>query len=74
LDKLFRLLDNLDRREIYYRLNRVSDGILIEVAVPGQRWEIEFDRDGHVQLERFLSEGQILEETELARLLDEFSD
>lgn len=40
MDKLIDFLDKLDDKEIYYRLNRVSDSILVEVAVPGQRWKL----------------------------------
>lgn len=74
MDKLMDFLDCLEAKEIYYRLNRVSDNILVEIAVPGQRWEVEFDRNGHVQIERFISEGFIMDETNLERLLIEFGD
>lgn len=74
MDKLIDFLDKLDDKEIYYRLNRVSDSILVEVAVPGQRWEVEFDRNGHVQIERFISEGFIMDETSIEGLLREFGD
>lgn len=29
------------------------------VAIPGQRWEIEFMRDGEIEVERFTSDGEI---------------
>lgn len=74
MDKLISFLDSLDDRDIYYRLNRVSDNILVEVAVPGQRWEVEFDRHGQIHIERFMSEGFIMDETNIERLLDEFGD
>ena len=28
---------------------------MIEVAVPGQRWEIEFMEDGTIDIEKFIS-------------------
>jgi len=30
---------------------------MISVALPGERWEIEFFEDGHIELERFVSQG-----------------
>ncbi len=74
MDQLLDFLDALEARSIYYRLNRVSDAILVEIAVPGERWEVEFDRDGNVQVERFLSEGRIGDKAELQSLLEKFSD
>lgn len=74
MDKLLNFLDDLDNRKIYYRINRVRDSILVEVAVPGQRWEVEFGRDGDIQIERFMSEGVIWDETVIERLLCDFSD
>ena len=37
MDQLLDFLDALEARSIYYRLNRVSDAILVEIAVPGER-------------------------------------
>jgi hypothetical protein len=48
---------------------------MVEVAVPGERWEIEFFADGHLEVEVFgKSEGVIGGEETLSRLFDEFSD
>jgi hypothetical protein len=30
---------------------------MMSVAVPGERWEIEFFDDGRIELERFVSQG-----------------
>jgi hypothetical protein len=40
---------------------------MVTVAVPGERWEIEFLDDGSVEVERFVSAGTI----EDARALDD---
>jgi hypothetical protein len=54
------LCRELDRRYVAYQLLIVRDEVLmISVAVPGERWEIEFFEDGHVELERFLSQGVV---------------
>ena len=67
-------LNKLESRKIYYRLNKVRDSIMVEVAVPGQRWEIEFFADSHVEIEKFISLGEISGETEIEKLLSDFSD
>ena len=71
---LFHFLDLLEARKIYFSLNRIRDSILVEIAVPGQRWEVEFLPDGSIQIEKFLSEGILHDETELDVLLLEYSD
>jgi hypothetical protein len=47
---------------------------LIEISVPGQRWEVEFIYDSSVQIEKFISTGMIFKEQELIELFDKFSD
>jgi hypothetical protein len=47
---------------------------MVEIAVPGQRWEIEFMEDGTMEIERFISNGIIYDESELNVLFNEFSD
>ena len=68
MESLLDFLDKLESNDIYYRLNKVRDGIMVEVAVPGQRWEVEFMRDGEIQVEKFLTCGEILDEKELDEL------
>lgn len=43
---------------------------MVLVAVPGQRWEIEFMLDGRIDIEVFYSDGKILHDPyELDELL-----
>jgi hypothetical protein len=44
------------------------------VTVPGERWEIEFLGDGSVEVERFLSHGEICGEEALHELLHKYGD
>ena len=74
MKKIIDFLDELESRKIYYRLNKVRDGIMVEVAVPGQRWKIEFFDDHHVEIEKFISNGEIYSEQEINNLLSNFSD
>ena len=67
MDNLVRLvefLDKLDELKIYYRLNKIRDSILVEVAIPGERWEIEFMCDGSIVIEKFKSDLEIYDESE----------
>jgi hypothetical protein len=53
---------------------------MVEIAVPGKRWEVEFMDDGTIEIEKFISTGQIFncEEVgqckEIEELFSEFSD
>jgi hypothetical protein len=68
----------LDEANIYYTLRRSRDfALMIEVAVPGQRWEIEFVDYGdkiQVEVERFVSTGLIEDAAALEELFANFSD
>ncbi|MDW0115334.1 hypothetical protein QTL97_00060 [Sporosarcina thermotolerans] len=69
-------LNKLEENKIFYRLSKVrAEAIMVEVAVPGQRWEIEFMDDGTIQIEKFKSAGGVMyDERELEVLFNEFSD
>jgi hypothetical protein len=71
---LIEFLNKLEKRKIYYRLNKVRDSIMIEIAVPGQRWEVEFFADGNMEAEKFISDGTLFDKSELENLLAKFSD
>lgn len=46
---------------------------MVTVAVPGERWEIEFLSDGSIEVEKFVSQGDIAAEEALSELFDRFS-
>ena len=71
MEKLLKFLNDLEDKHIYYKLNKVRDSIMVEVAIPGERWEIEFFEDGSVEVEKFISQGEILDETELKKLFND---
>ena len=71
---LMDFLDKLEESKIYYRLNRIREGILVEIVVPGERWEVEFMPEGEVVIEKFKSDSEMYNESELSVLFDEFSD
>ncbi len=54
------LCHELDKRHIAYQLLIVRDtALMVSVALPGERWEIEFFEDGRMELERFVSQGVV---------------
>jgi hypothetical protein len=63
-------LNNLDQQNISYELAHNRDeAIMVTVALPGQRWEIEFLTDGSVEVEKFVSNGEIYDGAILEQLL-----
>ena len=74
LRELIEFLDKLDENKMYYRLHKIRDSILVEVAIPGQRWEVEFMADGHIEIEKFISSGIIFGDEELENIFPDFSD
>lgn len=69
---LLALLQRLDRAGIAYRLRHVRpEAVMVDVAVPGERWEIElvdYGDEMHWEIERFRSNGAILDESALDEL------
>ena len=74
MEKLLFFLENLEEKKIHYKLSKIRESILVEIAVPGQRWEVEFFKDNHIEIEKFISNGIIYEKTELEILFQNFSD
>jgi hypothetical protein len=74
LERLIDFLDELEDKKIYYKLDKVRDAIMVEISVPGQKWEVEFMQDGTIEIEKFMTTVEILDESELVHLFEEFSD
>lgn len=72
--RLLTFLDHLEVRKLSYRLEHIRDSMMVSVAVPGERWEIEAFDDAHVEIERFRSTGEIEDSEALNRLLTEYAD
>jgi hypothetical protein len=75
ISDLLDLTTRLERAHIYYRLSNPTHGaVMIEVAVPNERWEIEIHADGEIGVEVFVSargvEGPASLETLFARFTD----
>ena len=59
MERIIFFLDELDENNIYYVLRKVRDSIMVDISIPGQRWEVEFFGDGHVECEKFFSNGDV---------------
>jgi len=80
INSFIQLLEKLEDRKIHYKLCKIrNDAIMIEVSVPGQRWEIEYNTYGEsvggvIEIEKFISDGVIYDRSELDNLFRDFSD
>ena len=73
--KLTTFLQQLEHGHIHYTLaSHRHEAIMVCVTVPGERWEIEFLEDGSVEVERFISNGEIGGEEALSDLLTQYVD
>ena len=74
MKKLIEFLNELEKRSIYYTLNKTcNDYVMVEIAVPGERWEVDFS-DNEIRIEKFKSNGDIYDEFEINVMFDDFSD
>jgi len=68
------LLERLRAAGIHYRLRDDPEGaISVDIAVPGERWEVDLLDDGTVEIEVFKSDGTIHDGAKLAELWQRFS-
>jgi len=73
--KLVKFLNQLEQERISYTLAHHRDEtIMVNVALPGERWEVEFFEDGSVEVERFTSRGEIAGEEVLSELFALYSE
>ena len=58
-ERLLGFLHRLNEQRVPYTLTTVrQQAIMVQFAVPGERWEVEFLADGAVEVERFRSDGR----------------
>ncbi|WMM26094.1 hypothetical protein RBU61_05300 [Tissierella sp. MB52-C2] len=75
MKKFIDFLERLEENKIYYSLDKIrNDYIMVDIAVPGERWEVEFATDGNIVVERFRSIGDVEGEEAIKDLFDNFSD
>jgi hypothetical protein len=75
ISDLISFIRKLKAAKIFYRLSDPTAGaIMVEIAVPGERWEIEFHEDGQIGVESFVSSGGMQGREALEELFKKFSD
>lgn len=76
IKELIHFLNKLEEKKIYYKLDKIrEESILVEIVVPGQRWEVEFMEDSSIEIEKFISDrDDLYDERELDVLFRDFSD
>ncbi len=66
---LHEFMRDLDATRTSYTLTSVREGaVMVQVALPGERWEIEFFDDREPEVEVFRSDGNIFGPEKLAEL------
>ena len=76
LTKFIKFLEKLEDKNIYYKLNKIrEDSIMVEVTIPGQRWEIEYNTYDNgsnyiIEIENSYNEKQDLNNNSRKRILD----
>ena len=72
--QLEEFLAQLEAARIFFKLCRARSGfVLVEIAVPGERWEVEFGVDGVVEVEVFRSDGRVAGAEALGDLFARFA-
>ncbi len=74
-NSLLLFLQNLEEQDISYTVAHDRDqAIMVAVAMPGERWEIEFLNDGSIEIEKFISSGEIFGEEALGELFARYAE
>jgi hypothetical protein len=54
--RLLAFLNRLDQLHVHYGLGHTRpESVMVDLALPGRRWEVEFMIDGAVEIERYES-------------------
>ena len=65
----------LDATRTHYALTSVREGaVMVQVTLPGERWEVEFFDDREPEVEVFRSDGTIFGPEKFAELREKATD
>jgi hypothetical protein len=68
--RLLDFLNRLDRAHIFYKLDHARpDSVMIDISLPGWRWEIEFMVDRSIDIERYHSVAGVENDSRLLEAL-----
>ena len=69
--KMDEFLTRLQEEHIHFHVDDYrEESRTVEIAVPGERWEVDFFWDGGVEIEIFRSNGEMKDETYLEQLFE----
>lgn len=72
---LLDLLRRLEALKIFYQLSSIRpESVMVTASVPGERWEIEMFGDGSIEVEVFVSSGEIGDQSKLLELFQRHGD
>lgn len=70
-NKFLTFLNELEQKKINYHITHHRDeAVMITVSIVGERWEIEFLDNGDIEVEKFISNGEIQGEESLKELFE----
>jgi hypothetical protein len=73
--RLIDFLNRLDGAHIFYKLDHTRpDSVMIDISLPGARWEVEFMADGSIDIERYESVAGVENEPRLLETIFEDAD
>lgn len=71
--RLLDFLNRLDTAHVQYVLGRTRpESVMVDISLPGWRWEVEFMLDGRIEIERYQSVAGV--EDDLQLLEELFAD
>jgi hypothetical protein len=72
---IINFLNKLEKAHIFYSLSKSrEDAVMVEITVPGEKWEVEYFDNGNIEIEVYKSDGEIHNEDKLDDLFKKFSD
>jgi glyoxylate carboligase len=58
--RLLDFLNRLDQCQVHYSLRHTRpEPVMVDLALPGQRWEVEFMNDNTIEIERYESMASV---------------
>ncbi len=68
--RLLDFLNRLDLAHVFYVLGHTRpDSVMVDISLPGWRWEVEFTVNGSVEIERFKSVAGVENDPQLLEAL-----
>jgi hypothetical protein len=72
-ERLLAFLNRLDAARVQYTLGHTRpESVMVDISLPGWRWEVEFMLDGSIEIERYQSVAGVEDDPQL--LEDLFAD